>query len=217
MEVLSECLVLDVVPAHAHTEAQPPGRQKIDVGCLSGHECRRALRQNQDPGSKRDSLGDASQIGEHHERVVKRVTLRIGTSELWRPTGVNGSHYVVVGENVIETQVLNSSSEFAHSNRIASKFDLGICDADFHRRQLSISAFRVPRARLSLGIPVAGTVAQFGTGIVPTDSEFEVSIPASERHTQIPWPEAMSRCVSAACLTNRSLPYGTHLAWSIPM
>ena len=45
---------------------------------------------------------------------------------------MNGSKHVVVGEDVIETKILNRLAEFADSGRIASKFVLGICDTDFH-------------------------------------------------------------------------------------
>jgi hypothetical protein len=37
---------------------------------------RRALREDQDTGSKLDSLG-AGEIGEHHKRIVERVALGI--------------------------------------------------------------------------------------------------------------------------------------------
>ena len=45
---------------------------------------------------------------------------------------MNGSKYLVVGENVIKPQILNRLAEFADSGRIASKFVLGTCDTDFH-------------------------------------------------------------------------------------
>ena len=79
-EVLPEGLVLDVVPADPHTEAQPTAGQEIDIGRLPCHERRLALRKDQDPGGETDSLGDAGQIGEHHERVVERVVLGVGAA-----------------------------------------------------------------------------------------------------------------------------------------
>ncbi len=54
MEVLSEGLVLDVVPADAHAEAQPTAGQEINIGCLSCHERGLALRKDQDSGSETD-------------------------------------------------------------------------------------------------------------------------------------------------------------------
>ena len=79
-EVLPEGLVLDVVPADPHTEAQPTAGQEINIGRLPCHEHCLALRKDQDPGGETDSFGDAGQIGEHHERVVERVVLGVGAA-----------------------------------------------------------------------------------------------------------------------------------------
>ena len=51
-EVLPEGLVLDVVPADPHTEAQPTAGQEIDIGRLPCHERGLALRKDQDPGGE---------------------------------------------------------------------------------------------------------------------------------------------------------------------
>ena len=77
-EVLPEGLVLDVVPADTHAEAEPATGQEVNIGRLPGHERGLALRKDQDPGGEADPLGDAGQIGEHHERVVERVVLGVG-------------------------------------------------------------------------------------------------------------------------------------------
>ena len=76
-EVLPEGLVLDVVPADPHPQAQPAPGQEVDVGRLACDERRLALGEDQDPGGKADPLGDGSQVGEHHERVVEGVVLGV--------------------------------------------------------------------------------------------------------------------------------------------
>ena len=45
---------------------------------------------------------------------------------------MNSSEYVVVREDVIESQVFDRSAEFANGRWIASKFDLGVCDTNLH-------------------------------------------------------------------------------------
>ena len=134
-EVLPEGLVLDVVPADPHTEAQPTAGQEIDIGRLPCHERGLALRKDQDPGGETDSLGDAGQIGEHHERVVERVVLGVGARQRRRSIGVNGTEHVVVGEQVVEAQVLDRSPDPPNRGRIPSKLVLRVDDADLHGLQ----------------------------------------------------------------------------------
>ena len=96
--------------------------------------------------AKRDSLGDGGQIGEHDERIVKRVPLGIRAGQWWRPIGVYSSEHVVVGEDVVKAQVLDRSSRTADCDRISSKLDLGVCNTNLHGQQLSIGCFTIPRA-----------------------------------------------------------------------
>ena len=131
-EVLPEGLVLDVVPADPHAETQPTAGQEIDIGRLPCHERGLALRKDQDPGGETDSLGDAGQIGEHHERVVERVVLGVGARQRRRSIGVNGTEHVVVGEEVVEAQVLDRSPDPPNRGRISSKLGLRVDDADLH-------------------------------------------------------------------------------------
>jgi hypothetical protein len=71
---------------------------------------------------------------------------------------MNGSDHVVVGENVIEVQVLDGFSKSAHSDRIASEFDLRVRDTDFHVPQPFIDASEHPRSRFPALCPKADTV-----------------------------------------------------------
>jgi hypothetical protein len=74
-------------------------------------------------------------MGEHHERVVERVVLGVGARERRRSIGVNGTEYVVVGEEVVKAQVLDRSTNPTNSGRISSKLNLGIDGADLHEVQ----------------------------------------------------------------------------------
>ena len=155
-EVLPERLVLDVVPADPHTEAQPTAGEEIDIGRLPCHERGLALRKDQDPGGEADALGDAGQIGEHHERVVERVVLGVGARQLRRSIGVNGTEHVVVGEQVVKAQVLDRSPDPPNSARISSKLDLRVDDADLHG--LGVCQALLPKAvRTELPTHIWGT------------------------------------------------------------
>ncbi len=137
VEILPKRLVLHIVPAETCAKAQSAARKKINISCLSGHKCGRALRKDQDARDKGDSLGDACEVAEHHERVVKGVPLGVGARQ-WRCSiGVNGSEHVVVGEDVSKAQILHRSSEFANGSRITPKFVLGVRDTYLHGQQLA--------------------------------------------------------------------------------
>ena len=126
-----------MVPADPHAEAQPTAGQEIDIGRLPCHERRLALREDHDPGGELDPLGDAGQIGEHHERIVERVVLGIRPGQRPRSIGVNGTEHVVIGEKVVEAQVLDRSPDSPNSGRISSKLGLRIDNADLHGGVLS--------------------------------------------------------------------------------
>ncbi len=134
MEVLAHRVILDVIPTHGHTEAQPAAREKVDIGGLAGHERRLTLRKYQDSGGERDPFGDGGQIGEHDERVMEWVGLVIGAHQWWCSSGVNCSENVVVSQDVIKTQVLDCSSEFPNCGGIAAKLDLRVGHTNVHER-----------------------------------------------------------------------------------
>jgi hypothetical protein len=132
VEVLSEGIVLDVVPADPYTEAESTAGQEIDIGRLPRDERGLALRKDEDSCSETDPLGDAGQIREHHKRVMERVALGVGTHERTRSIGVDGTQHVVVGGKVVKAQVLDCSSDLPNGARISSELDLRVDDADLH-------------------------------------------------------------------------------------
>ena len=100
-----------MVPADADAEPQPTAGDEIDVGRLSGHEGGLSLREDQDPGGELDSFGDPGEVGEHDEWVVERVALGVRAGEFSRSVGVDGAEDVVVGEEVVEAQLLDRCRE----------------------------------------------------------------------------------------------------------
>src|ERR1035437_4135270 len=120
-ELLTEGLVLDVVPADPNPEARWAGGEKLKIGCLPCHERCLALREDQNPGGELDSFGDGGQIGEHHERVVERVVLGIRPGEGGGSMGGTGPGRVVVGEKVAKPGPPPREPEPPHRTRIASK------------------------------------------------------------------------------------------------
>ena len=131
-KVLSQGFVLDLAPADANAQSKPTSRQQVDISGLACHERRLTLRQDQDSRGEPDALGDASQISEHHERVVKRILLRVRAWQPRRSVGVDRTQDVVVGKEVIETQILDCPPNPSNCDWIASKLDLGVHDADVH-------------------------------------------------------------------------------------
>jgi hypothetical protein len=127
-----------MVPADSRAQPQPAPRQQVNVGRLPRHERCLALREDQDPGGETDPLGDAGEVGEHHERVMERVVLGLGAGEQGRPAGVNSSEHVVIGEEMIKAQVLGSSPDPPDSARVPAELGLRVDDTDLQgaRRRL---------------------------------------------------------------------------------
>ncbi len=131
-ELVTERLVLDVVPSHAHTQPQPTARQKVDVGRLPGHECRLALREHHHAGREANPLRDSGEIGEHHKRVVKRVKLRVRTRQRPLPIRMDGAKHMIVGKQMVKAQTFHRETDLPNSSRIPSKLGLRVNNADLH-------------------------------------------------------------------------------------
>src|SRR5262249_24738478 len=70
VEILVEGLVLDVVPADAHAEAQAPASQHVHSRGLLGHQRGLALGQDHDAGDQLELLGTGAQEPEQTEHLV---------------------------------------------------------------------------------------------------------------------------------------------------
>jgi len=134
-KVLPEGLVLDVVPADPYSEAKPAAGKKVNIGRLACHERGLALRKDQDAGGEADPFGNTGQVGEHHEWVVEGVILGVRARQRTGSIGMNGTQYVVVGEEVVKTQVLDGSPNSPDRGRVSPKFVLGVHDAYLHGPQ----------------------------------------------------------------------------------
>ncbi len=132
MEVLPKGLVLDMVPADSDAESEPTPGQEVDIGSLPRDERSLALGKDQDSGGESDPVGDASQVSEHHKRVMERIALGIGARQLRRPIGMNGTQHMFVGKKVIKAQVLDRSGKSTNCGGISMKLDLGVRDANLH-------------------------------------------------------------------------------------
>jgi len=51
------------------------------------------------------------------------------------PIGMNGAEHMVVGEEVVKTQVLHRSPNPPHRGRVSPKLDLRVDDTDLHMCQ----------------------------------------------------------------------------------
>ena len=138
-----------MVPADTDTEAQPPPGQQIDIGRLPGHECRLALRQDQDAGGEPDSFSDAGEIGEHHERIVERVVLGVRAGQLTfdrhEPHRAHGRRRAD-GRSPGPRRLYRS----ADSDRIASKLGLGVNNADLHETAAFHRLFHDPKGQADI-------------------------------------------------------------------
>jgi len=132
MKVLPKGLVLNMVPADSDTESEPTPGQEVDIGSLPCHECSLALGKDQDSSGESDPFGDASQVPEHHKRVMERIVLGVGARQWRRPIGMNGAQHVLVGKKVIKAQVLDRFRKSTNCGGIAMKLDLGVYDANLH-------------------------------------------------------------------------------------
>jgi hypothetical protein len=131
-EVLAQGLVLDVVPADPHTETQPPPRQQVDVRSLPSDQGGLALREDQDAGDEADALGHSGEVGEHHQRVVERIALGVGTDQGRDPVLVHCTKHVVIGQQMIEAERLGRPPDAAHRLGVTAQLDLRINHTDLH-------------------------------------------------------------------------------------
>ena len=78
VEVLVQRLVLDVVPADAHTQTQAPAGEDVHRGGLLGHQRGLALREDDDAGYQLQPPGAGPEVAEEHEGLVERALVGVG-------------------------------------------------------------------------------------------------------------------------------------------
>ena len=68
-----------MIPPDPNAETEAAAGQQVDVRGLAGHQGSLALREDEDARGELDALRDPGEVGEHDERVVERVRLRVRT------------------------------------------------------------------------------------------------------------------------------------------
>ena len=128
MEVLAERLVLDVVPSDAYAEPEASAAEQVYLRGLLGDQGGLALGKDDDGGYEPDAAGDASEVAERHERLVKRV----GGGVVPRPSGPRGrvgAEDVVVEDEVFVAEVFRRLGELADGAGVFAELVLGEYDA----------------------------------------------------------------------------------------
>ena len=91
------------------------------------------------------------EVGEHHQRIVERVALRVRT-EQWRlPVFVHGAEHVVVGDEVVEAELFDAEGDRAHGVGATAEFDLWVYNSELHTSTISHEKKRVCARQLTDG------------------------------------------------------------------
>lgn len=129
VEVLTEGVVLDPVPAHPDADTEPVARQDRDVGGLPGEQRGLALREDEDAGRELESLGTAGEVREQDERIVEGIVFVVRARQRRLSIGVLGAEHMVVGDEVIEAEIFGRSPDAPDGVGVTAQLDLGVDDA----------------------------------------------------------------------------------------
>ena len=165
-EVVAQGLVLHRAPADADAQAQPPAGEQRDVGCLPGHERRLTLRQDQHPGGEPDPFGHTGRDSRTSRTGRGTGPLGVRAGQPWRPAGVHGAEHMVIGQQMVEAQLLDRPAKPPNGRRVTTKLDLRIHDTDLHTMHPAIPKHadttlehigRAPRTRSDRPAPSWGS------------------------------------------------------------
>jgi hypothetical protein len=133
VKVLVQGLVLDMVPADAHAEAQAPAGEDVHRSSLLGHEGRLPLRQDNDAGDELEALRAGPQVTEQNEDLVEGalVGVRRAATELVEALQLAAQH-VVEDEQVVVAGTLGSLGVVADDCGVRADLRLGKHHAEFH-------------------------------------------------------------------------------------
>src|SRR6267142_4922374 len=109
VKVLVQGLVLDMVPADAHAEAQAPAGENVHRSSLLGHEGSLPLGQDDDAGDELEAPRAGPNVTEQNEALVEGalVGVRRTTTELVEALKRAAQH-VVEDEHVVVAGALGS-------------------------------------------------------------------------------------------------------------
>jgi hypothetical protein len=117
LPVDAEGFVLDMVPATAYAQAQPPAAQEIHLGSLLGGDAGLPLRQDEDTAGEPDGPGRRGQEGERRERLMERIGLVIERC----PAVSRGGTEDMVGDlDIGVAEILGRLGPIADLRRIAT-------------------------------------------------------------------------------------------------
>jgi hypothetical protein len=128
-----EAVIFHPVPADPDAQAKPAVREQVDIHGLFREQRGLPLRQDDDARYQFELLGDAGEVGVGDQRLVERIGFFIGAGQFRFPAGMNGAEHMVVGHNMVVTQVFRRLGKRLDRPCIAAKFDLRINHTSFHR------------------------------------------------------------------------------------
>src|SRR5712664_480802 len=133
VKVLVQGLVLDMVPADAHAEAQAPAGENVHRSSLLGHEGRLSLGQDDDAGDELEAPRAGRQVTEQNEDLVEGalVGVRRAATELVEALRLAAQH-VVEDEQVIVAGTLGSLGVVTDDRGVRADLRLGKHHAEFH-------------------------------------------------------------------------------------
>src|SRR2546423_2241500 len=130
-EVGAERLELDGIPSDRNAEPQAAAREDIDGGRLLRDERRLALRKDDDAARKPEARGGRGEEAEQHERLVKRVAMRVRPLPAAGPLRIRAQH-VIEREEVRVTHLLRRLRKSAYGSGVVADLRLREDDADVH-------------------------------------------------------------------------------------
>ena len=132
VEIHPQRLVLDRVPADAETEAKAAAGEHVYLRRLLREQRRLALRRDDDSGDELEPRRHAGEVAEEHEDLVEQVLGPVRADEVGVACIVRTEH-VVVGEEVVEAEVLYGLRVLADSTGICANLRLRENDAELQR------------------------------------------------------------------------------------
>ena len=130
-EVLTERLVLDVVPAVPDAEDQPAAGEQVDLRRLLRHQRGLPLGQDQDVRDQPQPRGHGREEAEQHQRLVNRRAVAVGPEQVRVALAIGAEHVVRRHEEVV-AELLGGLRVVADRDRIAADLAFGEHDAELH-------------------------------------------------------------------------------------
>src|SRR5262249_42000936 len=155
MEILTQGLVLDGIPADTDAQPQTTATEHIDFRRLLGHQGSLTLRQDEDGRHQLQPLGNASEIAHEGQGFVEIALVGIRKLGHLRMELRISAQDVVEEADVGIPQILRGLDKVAQSYEISSKFGERDSDADVHTDLLIASAQR-PGSTRRAGSRVVG-------------------------------------------------------------